>query len=196
MAASVQPGGSSVATSMAMFTAEMRDRQARGKNPYEFSDEGGSEGSSGVSGGGGGGGGTGGGGGRNQPQHHHQHRQHRHQHLRNLRGGSSGTEPHQVLEKRRKAAQVLMTPELLMVTSLRHGESIPATRLRYTRMLCNVEAPMPMLETQKPETPRQGSGPGPGPGQQGSRKKSSSHDAGASSTNSPSGRRESKGANR
>ena len=88
-----------------------------------------------------------------------------------------------MLQKRRVAAQILDLPEVLMIQSLQHGEvmnpllslshfdatrpmrlplnqtdpltqSIPATRLRYTRMLCNMEAPMPVLQ-QPPQPPQQ-----------------------------------------
>ncbi|RYO76017.1 hypothetical protein DL762_009864 [Monosporascus cannonballus] len=122
---------SSEAPASSRFTAEMRDRQARGKDPYETSDGGGGGSDSGSSVGGGG---LGGG------------RRHR----------SSGREPHRVLEKRRTAAQVLGTPEMLIAASFRNGESIPATRLRYTRMLCNIEAPLPALHHQQPQSPQQG----------------------------------------
>lgn len=150
-------------------------------------------------------------------------------------------ESFQVQEKRRAAGQVLRTPELLMMNSLKHGEvcvcvvsfpfypytphthspiclggthiplplmshtpsreprvrtfikhitqldrtkpkrlfylrrptpqSIPATRLRYTRMLCNVEAPMPLLPLKKQHPQLGGDLEAKG---QGSRKKSSS----------------------
>ncbi|RYP56789.1 hypothetical protein DL769_009856 [Monosporascus sp. CRB-8-3] len=129
---------SSEAPASSRFTAEMRDRQARGKDPYETSDDGGGGGGGSDSGSSGGGGGSGGG------------RRHR----------SCGREPHRVLEKRRTAAQVLGTPELLIAASLRNGESIPATRLRYTRMLCNIEAPLPALQHQQPQSPQQGADSG------------------------------------
>ncbi|KAI0137229.1 hypothetical protein BJ170DRAFT_678081 [Xylariales sp. AK1849] len=84
------------------FTAEMRDRQARGKDPYQdSSDSSDSWGS------------------RHRPK----------------------DEPFAVVERRRIAAQVLDTPELLMMNAQRDNASIPATRLRYTRMLCGIEEP-------------------------------------------------------
>ncbi|KAF3025809.1 hypothetical protein E8E14_014637 [Neopestalotiopsis sp. 37M] len=78
------------------FTPEMRDRQARGKDPYEDA---------------------------NRP------------------GGSRGPEPFEVLAKRRAAAQVLDSPELLVIEAQKGHDSIPATRLRYTRMLCGMDQP-------------------------------------------------------
>ncbi|KAI1769665.1 hypothetical protein GGR53DRAFT_473495 [Hypoxylon sp. FL1150] len=89
------------------FTAEMRDQQARGKDPYESSDGSSdwtSEGSKYPAGGG-------------------------------------KDEPFATLERRRVAGQILNSPELLMMAAQRDNESIPATRLRYTRMLCGIEEP-------------------------------------------------------
>ncbi|XXG97208.1 acetyl-coenzyme A synthetase 2 [Hypoxylon texense] len=89
------------------FTAEMRDQQARGKDPYESSD-GSSDWTSEGS---------------------------------RYRAGGGKDEPFAILERRRVAAQVLDSPELLMMAAQRDNESIPATRLRYTRMLCGFEEP-------------------------------------------------------
>ncbi|KAI1846513.1 hypothetical protein JX265_004964 [Neoarthrinium moseri] len=86
-----------------VFTAEMRDRQARGKDPYHESED--SEDANYWGGG--------------------RHRR---------------DEPFAVVDQRRKAVQVLDTPELLMTYAQRDNESVPATRLRYTRMLCGVAA--------------------------------------------------------
>ncbi|KAK7948180.1 uncharacterized protein PG986_009066 [Apiospora aurea] len=89
------------------FTPEMRDRQARGKDPYLDSGED-SEGASGDWGG---------------------------------RNRGSRDESYAYMEQRRHAAQILDNPELLMTNAQREGDSvlsIPATRLRYTRMLCGV----------------------------------------------------------
>ncbi|KAI1780982.1 hypothetical protein F4818DRAFT_451239 [Hypoxylon cercidicola] len=91
------------------FTAEMRDQQARGKDPYELSD-----GSSGWT-----------------------------SEDSGYRAGGGKDEPFAVVERRRVAAQVLDSPELLMMAAQRDNESIPATRLRYTRMLCGFEEPPP-----------------------------------------------------
>ncbi|KAI1839509.1 hypothetical protein JX265_013672 [Neoarthrinium moseri] len=91
------------ADSALVFTAEMRDRQARGKDPYHDSED--SEDANYWGGG--------------------RHRQ----------DGSFA-----VVDQRRKAVQVLDTPELLMTYAQRDNESVPATRLRYTRVLCGVAA--------------------------------------------------------
>ncbi|KAI1376048.1 hypothetical protein F4677DRAFT_420134 [Hypoxylon crocopeplum] len=90
------------------FTDEMRDRQARGKDPYESSDASSEWTTDGT---------------------------------RKYRAGGGKDEPFAVLERRRVAAQVLDSPELLMMAAQRDNESIPATRLRYTRMLCGFEEP-------------------------------------------------------
>ncbi|KAK8087059.1 hypothetical protein PG994_002033 [Apiospora phragmitis] len=86
------------------FTPEMRDRQARGKDPYHDSGDD-SEGASGDWGG---------------------------------RNRGSRDDSYAYTEQRRHAAQILDNPELLMTNAQREGDSIPATRLRYTRMLCGV----------------------------------------------------------
>ncbi|KAK8006351.1 hypothetical protein PG991_012648 [Apiospora marii] len=112
-------------TSADGFTPEMRDRQARGKDPYHDSGDD-SEGASGDWGG---------------------------------RNRGSRDESYAYIEQRRHAAQILDNPELLMTNAQREGDqwrqwpeglllllparlrsslSIPATRLRYTRMLCGV----------------------------------------------------------
>ncbi|KAI0832997.1 hypothetical protein F5Y06DRAFT_186968 [Hypoxylon sp. FL0890] len=92
------------------FTAEMRDRQARGKDPYESSDGSSEWASEGT---------------------------------KKYRAGGGKDEPFAVLERRRVASQVLDSPELLMMAAQRDNESIPAIRLRYTRMLCGLEEPSP-----------------------------------------------------
>ncbi|KAI1083735.1 hypothetical protein F5B20DRAFT_347992 [Whalleya microplaca] len=164
------------------FTPEMRDRQARGKDPYESSD------SSDWTGG---------------P-------------LRYQAGGGKD-EPFSILERRRIAAQVLDSPELLMMAAQRDNQvsssfilsspfpslsstpppflapthsltsplppnpsitspdqtkphltkapqpqSIPATRLRYQRMLCGFAEPPPAPTRKKshPGYPRAGSSGG------------------------------------
>ncbi|KAL7624045.1 hypothetical protein AAE478_005602 [Parahypoxylon ruwenzoriense] len=100
-------GASAAAGGADTFTAEMRDRQARGKDPYESSD-----------------GGCDRVGERNR-----------------YRAGGGKEESFTSIERRRVAAQVLDSPELLMMAAQRDNESIPATRLRYTRMLCGFEEP-------------------------------------------------------
>ncbi|KAI0013212.1 hypothetical protein F4779DRAFT_441780 [Xylariaceae sp. FL0662B] len=89
-----------------VFTPEMRDRQARGKDPYESSDS--SDWTGGPLG---------------------------------YRAGGGKDEPFSILERRRVAAQVLDSPELLMMAAQRDNQSMPATRLRYQRMLCGISEP-------------------------------------------------------
>ncbi|KAI1388911.1 uncharacterized protein F4822DRAFT_404355 [Hypoxylon trugodes] len=103
-----QPGGAGTVGDV--FTPEMRDRQARGKDPYVSSDDS-----------------------SDWPS----------EDTRKYRAGGTKDEPHEVVERRRIAAQVLDSPELLMMAAQRDNESIPATRLRYTRMLCGFEEPSP-----------------------------------------------------
>ncbi|KAH8677337.1 hypothetical protein BX600DRAFT_506385 [Xylariales sp. PMI_506] len=109
------------------FTAEMRDRQARGKDPYH--DSGGSS-----------------------DETNHWGGRRRYQKYCTLisvffetyslsRAVTSRTkdEAFTVTEKRRQASQILDTPELLMMHAARENDSVPATRLRFMRMLCGVE---------------------------------------------------------
>ncbi|KAL2113043.1 hypothetical protein VUR80DRAFT_3458 [Thermomyces stellatus] len=74
------------------FTEAMRDRQARGKDPEESSDE-----------------------------------------------FESDREGFRAVEQRRIAAQVLSDPELLLMYALSRQDSIPGTRLHFTRILCGYE---------------------------------------------------------
>ncbi|KAI0162768.1 hypothetical protein BJ166DRAFT_591616 [Pestalotiopsis sp. NC0098] len=127
------------------FTAEMRDRQARGKDPYQDSED-----SLDAS------------------------------HWASASSSSKRREePFTVIEKRRTAAQVLDTPELLMDSAQRGNDSIPATRLRYTRMLCGVEGPE--------QTPRHGSSSG-------SKSSGSRRHAGGSKSRTQTPKRQSSGA--
>ncbi|KAI5928066.1 hypothetical protein F4810DRAFT_705958 [Camillea tinctor] len=104
------------------FTAEMRDRQARGRDPYNDSSDGSIRGSDRVTDTTGVGGGSG--------------------YRGSSDSGSSKDETFAVLERRRVASQILDSPELLMMAAQRDDETIPATRLRYTRMLCGLEEPL------------------------------------------------------
>ncbi|KAI0913578.1 hypothetical protein F4824DRAFT_79681 [Ustulina deusta] len=114
------------------FTPEMRDRQARGKNPYHSD----SEDSDWVpaqesrSGDGGGAAGSGNGHGSSRgnagPSRARFHKR---------------DESFAVHDRRRVAAQILNSPELLMMAAIRDDESIPATRLKYTRVLCGIGEP-------------------------------------------------------
>ncbi|KAK9778688.1 hypothetical protein SCAR479_04311 [Seiridium cardinale] len=97
------------------FTAEMRDRQARGKDPYQDSKD------------------------SSDPSNWAARRR-------------SKKEPFAVEEKRHQAAQILDNPELLMMNAQRENDSLPATRLRYTRMLCGVEEPAQPSNQQRGST--------------------------------------------
>ncbi|KAI1102313.1 hypothetical protein F4804DRAFT_268559 [Jackrogersella minutella] len=102
------PGPGAVAPVEDTFTAEMRNRQARGKDPYESSDANSDFASDST---------------------------------RKYRAEMSRKEAFAVQERRRKASQILDSPELLMMAAQRDNESIPATRLKYTRMFCGFEEP-------------------------------------------------------
>ncbi|KAI3327771.1 hypothetical protein HD806DRAFT_531109 [Xylariaceae sp. AK1471] len=104
------------------FTPEMRSRQARGKNPY-YSDSEDSDWTQGQEQGSGSGSGSPGTVGPNRIC------------------APKREEPFAVYERRRMAAQILDSPELLMMAAVRDDESIPATRLKYTRVLCGLEEP-------------------------------------------------------
>ncbi|KAI1432366.1 hypothetical protein GGR50DRAFT_602336 [Xylaria sp. CBS 124048] len=103
------------------FTSEMRDRQARGRDPYDSGSDDGdwvieqidpktANGSNGS--------GTG---------------------YSNAMGGNlpprihslKSDEPYAVYKRRRLAAQILDSPELLLMAALRDNESVPYTRLKY-----------------------------------------------------------------
>ncbi|KAI1825776.1 hypothetical protein F4861DRAFT_165763 [Xylaria intraflava] len=122
-----------------VFTPEMRDRQARGRDPYDSnSDDGdwvtehagiGSGAATSNSAG-----------------------------YSTTLGGTlpprvcapKKDEPFAAYDRRRMAAQILDSPELLMMAAVRDDKSIPATRLKYTRLLCGLEepsAPLPATET-------------------------------------------------
>ncbi|KAI1747858.1 hypothetical protein F4782DRAFT_396717 [Xylaria castorea] len=115
-----QPHG----TASSDFTSEMRDRQARGKNPYnvdsDSSDWGGpgqvddsldgdSSSAADV-----------------RPQRV---------------GAPKSKERFAIHDRRRMAAQILNSTELLMMAAVGDDESIPATRLKYSRILCGLEGP-------------------------------------------------------
>ncbi|KAI1364295.1 hypothetical protein F5Y08DRAFT_216238 [Xylaria arbuscula] len=98
----------------ATFTPEMRDRQARGKDPYH-SDSEDSDWAPGQTSGQGNGSGP-------------------------ARSGKyKRDEPFNAAERRRMAAQLLGSPELLMMAAIRDKESVPATRLKYKHILCGME---------------------------------------------------------
>ncbi|KAI1198545.1 hypothetical protein F5X97DRAFT_323254 [Nemania serpens] len=114
------------------FTPQMRDRQARGKDPYDSGSEDGDwpepHGASGSGGNGGGGGTVPGEGSAPGPQRV---------------GTPKRSERFALQDRRRMAAQVLDSPELLIMAALRDDLSYPATRLKYTRILCGLEESRP-----------------------------------------------------
>ncbi|KAL2160378.1 hypothetical protein VTH06DRAFT_1551 [Thermothelomyces fergusii] len=95
------------------FTPEMRDRQARGKDPYQSGD--GSEG-----------------GNLSDRESGSTSR---------LRLGSSRVEKEDFarVESRQKAIAFLENPELLMMYAQSTGESIAAARFHFTKMLCGYD---------------------------------------------------------
>ncbi|KAI2642273.1 hypothetical protein GGS21DRAFT_501756 [Xylaria nigripes] len=127
------------------FTDEMRNRQARGRDPYDSDSEDGDWGTAQPSGTGARPGTSGAG-------------------YNNVLGAAmplrisapKKDEPFATYERRRMAAQILDSPELLMMAALRDDESFPATRLKYTRMLCGLEepnAPHPSTSTSARQSP-------------------------------------------
>ncbi|KAI1311805.1 hypothetical protein F5Y03DRAFT_342401 [Xylaria venustula] len=114
------------ATAETSFTPEMRDRQARGKNPYHSDSEDSDwlpapdRGSGGENDNGDG------------------TRAVSSRNVLPARIGVRKDESFAVYDRRRVAAQVLDNPELLMMAAVRDSTSIPATRLKYARALCGV----------------------------------------------------------
>lgn len=108
----------------------MRDRQARGKDPY---DSGSDDGDWPEPHGGSGSGNSIGGGGISAQGHAGPQRV----------GTPKRGERFVLQARRRMAAQILDSPELLMMAALRDDMSYPATRLKYTRILCGLEEPSP-----------------------------------------------------
>lgn len=111
----------------------MRDRQARGKDPYDSGSEDGDwpepHGGSGSGNGNGSGNGSGNADvvmGNAGPQRV---------------GAPKRDERFALQHRRRMAAQIMDSPELLMMAALRDDMSYPATRLKYTRILCGLEEP-------------------------------------------------------
>ncbi|KAI1804537.1 hypothetical protein F4811DRAFT_552754 [Daldinia bambusicola] len=141
------------------FTADMRDRQARGKDPYESSDA-----SSDWA-----------------PEANRKYR------AGGSKPSSGKDESFSMTERRRVASQVLDSPELLMMAAQRDNESIPATRLRYTRMLCGFEEPPPPPSQSARRKSHRGGGGGGGGG---SSSNDSSSRAPGGSTPSRSGRKD------
>ncbi|KAK7748014.1 hypothetical protein SLS53_001266 [Cytospora paraplurivora] len=103
------------------FTREMRDRQARGKDPYSAGDDmdDGSDASPGRIGG-------------------------HHQSSRNSNSGGrhhqqQPKEPFSKVERRDWAETVLDNPELLMMYAQSSGDTLPATRYKFKKIMCGFE---------------------------------------------------------
>ncbi|KAK1836182.1 hypothetical protein QBC39DRAFT_243103, partial [Podospora conica] len=96
------------------FTSSMRDRQARGKDPYRGGDDSDDDYSDGD----------------DRPAK-----------MRLGTAGSRGLEREDFnrLEKRQYAIAFLENPEMLMMYAQSTGDSIPGARLYFTRMLCGYE---------------------------------------------------------
>ncbi|KAI0097712.1 hypothetical protein GGR51DRAFT_462669 [Nemania sp. FL0031] len=119
------------------FTAEMQNRQARGKDPYDLDSEGSDDDDDLAPHGGSGSGGEGSSTGNIRRQSQRS-------------GTPKKPEPYAVYDRRRTAAQILDSPELLMMAAMRDDASVPATRLKYTRVLCDLEdrsTPVPSRES-------------------------------------------------
>ncbi|KAL1869063.1 hypothetical protein VTK73DRAFT_3402 [Phialemonium thermophilum] len=110
-----QSGGSSSnpsSNSPPSFTPEMRDRQSRGKDPYGSGDMSDGEGGDHD--------------GRNV--------------LPKFRlGRIDNTEDFDKVERRRKAIAFLESPELLMMYAQSTGDSVPAARLHFMKMMCGYD---------------------------------------------------------
>ncbi|KAI0555961.1 hypothetical protein F4679DRAFT_578083 [Xylaria curta] len=107
-------------TASSAWTPEMRDRQARGKNPYNAD----SDDSDWVPGQGGNGSSSAAAAANVGAQRV---------------GAPKPKDRFAVYERRRIASQILNSTELLMMAAVRDDESIPATRLKYMRVLCGLE---------------------------------------------------------
>ncbi|KAL2290101.1 hypothetical protein FJTKL_00605 [Diaporthe vaccinii] len=133
------PWGGSPADMMDQpFTDEMRDLQARGKDPYAGDASDGSDLSPERLPGGG----------RmaphhphHHPQHHHHHHHHSHHNHHHHRAASSRQpkEPFTKTERRDWAETVLDNPELLMMYAQSSGATLPATRFRFKKIMCGLD---------------------------------------------------------
>ncbi|KAI1740465.1 hypothetical protein F4680DRAFT_418150 [Xylaria scruposa] len=115
---SPKAGSSKNGTASSAWTPEMLDRQARGKNPYN-ADSDDSDWGPGQRGNGSSSAATNVG-----PQRV---------------GVPKPKDRFAIYERRRIASQILNSTELLMMAAVRDDESIPATRLKYMRVLCGLE---------------------------------------------------------
>ncbi|KAI1127567.1 hypothetical protein F5Y10DRAFT_242515 [Nemania abortiva] len=144
---------SSAATATSNFTPEMRDRQARGKDPYstdsEDDDLGPAQGSASASGSGSGSGKGGDDGGESSSSSPGDGEFQR-------TGERKANENFAVYDRRRTAAQILDSPELLMMAAMRDDLTIPAIRFKYTRVLCGLDEesnPIPTTTRATPSRP-------------------------------------------
>lgn len=131
------PWGGSPADMMDQpFTDEMRDLQARGKDPYAGDASDGSDLSPERLPGGG----------RMAPHHqhhpHHHHAQHHHHHSHHHHRAASSRQPKEAFtktERRDWAETVLDNPELLMMYAQSSGATVPATRFRFKKIMCGLD---------------------------------------------------------
>ncbi|TRX89146.1 hypothetical protein FHL15_009959 [Xylaria flabelliformis] len=114
---SPKAGTSKHSTASSAWTPEMRDRQARGKNPYNADSDDSDWGPGGQGSGSSSAADVG-------PQRV---------------GAPKPKDRFAIYERRRIASQILNSTELLMMAAVRDDESIPATRLKYMRVLCGLE---------------------------------------------------------
>ncbi|KAG8164048.1 hypothetical protein KVR01_005966 [Diaporthe batatas] len=121
------------------FTDEMRDLQARGKDPYAGDASDGSDLSPER---------MPGGGGRMAAHHHHHHPHHHHHHHaqhhshHHHRAPPSSRQPKEAFtktERRDWAETVLDNPELLMMYAQSSGATVPATRFRFKKIMCGLD---------------------------------------------------------
>ncbi|OAA67178.1 hypothetical protein SPI_01754 [Niveomyces insectorum RCEF 264] len=155
------------ATNHGSFTAEMRDRQARGKDPYAvpgaragptspLSPSAAVAASAALTSGSGGGSGSGSGSGSTAASGptssgqvwHQMYQQQPSRRIQNAFAASSPPlEDFETVSRRRHAALVLDSPELLMMYAQSMNDSIPATRLRFTRIMCGYDGDTPASAT-------------------------------------------------
>ncbi|KAK2607261.1 hypothetical protein N8I77_005952 [Diaporthe amygdali] len=135
-------GGGSPADMMDQpFTDEMRDLQARGKDPYAGDASDASDLSPERMGGG------------RMGSHHHHHHSHSHHHHHRAASSRQPKEPFTKIERRDWAETVLDNPELLMMYAQSSGaqpqpacshqpkslQTLPATRFRFKKIMCGLD---------------------------------------------------------
>lgn len=126
------PWGGSPADMMDQpFTDEMRDLQARGKDPYAGDASDGSDLSPERL--------PGGGRMASHHQHHHHHHSHSHHHHHRAASSRQPKEAFTKTETRDWAETVLDNPDLLMMYAQSSGATFPATRFRFKKIMCGLD---------------------------------------------------------